>query len=174
MSTTTANLGLFKYDTSSSTDLASAFNINTALNNNWDALDNKCVTVASKGSAIGGSTQPVYVNSAGQITTCDAYSSIPSGLTAEVSLSENGYIKFSNNVIIQWFYGTTRPSGAAVGIGFPISFSDNKYSVSAIPYEGDTNSGCVSVDLRDSTHVVLRYYSSNTSQRSVLCIAIGF
>ena len=39
MSTTTANLGLFKYDTSNPTDLASAFNIKTALNNNWDKID---------------------------------------------------------------------------------------------------------------------------------------
>ena len=37
MSTTTANLGLFKYNTS--TDANSAFNINTALNNNWDIID---------------------------------------------------------------------------------------------------------------------------------------
>jgi len=96
MSTTTPNLNLFKYDTTSATDLASAFNINTALNNNWDALDEKCVTVASKGTAYGGTQQPVYVNSAGQIATCDAYSEIPAGLTAEVSLSENGYIKFSS------------------------------------------------------------------------------
>ena len=98
MSTTTPNLNLFKYDTTSATDLASAFNINTALNNNWDALDEKCVTVASKGTAYGGTQQPVYVNSAGQIATCDAYSEIPAGLTAEVSLSENGYIKFSNKM----------------------------------------------------------------------------
>jgi len=100
MSTTTPNLNLFKYDTTSATDLASAFNINTALNNNWDALDEKCVTVASKGTAYGGTQQPVYVNSAGQIATCDAYSEIPAGLTAEVSLSENGYIKFSNDFVI--------------------------------------------------------------------------
>ena len=37
MSTTTSNLGLFKYDTT--TDGQLAFNINTALNNNWDILD---------------------------------------------------------------------------------------------------------------------------------------
>lgn len=37
MSTTTSNLGLFKYDTS--TDANTAFSIDTALNNNWDTLD---------------------------------------------------------------------------------------------------------------------------------------
>ena len=38
MSTTTANLGLFKYNTT--TDANVAFNINTALNQNWDIIDN--------------------------------------------------------------------------------------------------------------------------------------
>jgi len=37
MSTTTANLGLFKYNTT--TDANVAFNINTALNANWDKID---------------------------------------------------------------------------------------------------------------------------------------
>ena len=48
MSTTTANLGLFKYDTTNPTDLAAAFNINQALNNNWDIIDN---AVSNSGSA---------------------------------------------------------------------------------------------------------------------------
>jgi len=39
MSTVTPNLGLFKYDTTNPTDLAAAFNINQALNNNWDIID---------------------------------------------------------------------------------------------------------------------------------------
>ena len=43
MSTTTPNLGLFKYNTS--TDANSAFNINTALNNNWDIIDNALTNV---------------------------------------------------------------------------------------------------------------------------------
>jgi hypothetical protein len=37
MSTTTANLGLFKYNTTS--DANAKFNINTALNDNWDKID---------------------------------------------------------------------------------------------------------------------------------------
>ena len=37
MSTTTANLGLFKYNTT--TDANVSFNINTALNDNWDKID---------------------------------------------------------------------------------------------------------------------------------------
>ena len=43
MSTVTPNLGLFKYNTS--TDANSAFNINKALNNNWDIIDNALTNV---------------------------------------------------------------------------------------------------------------------------------
>ena len=41
MSSITKNLGLFKYDTE--TDAKQVFNLNVALNNNWDILDEKCV-----------------------------------------------------------------------------------------------------------------------------------
>lgn len=95
MSTTTSNFGLFKYDVSA--DANSAFNITTALNNNWDALDAYAVRRSSNSEAVGSSVQPVYVNSSGVVTAANAYSTISSGLTAEVSLSENGYIKFSNS-----------------------------------------------------------------------------
>lgn len=40
MSTTTTNLGLFKYDTSKDANVA--FSITKALNNNWDIIDAKC------------------------------------------------------------------------------------------------------------------------------------
>lgn len=39
MSKTTDNLGLFKYDTSNTTDMNTKFNLDTGLNNNWDKLD---------------------------------------------------------------------------------------------------------------------------------------
>lgn len=41
MSSITKNLGLFKYDTE--TDAKQVFDLNVALNNNWDILDEKCV-----------------------------------------------------------------------------------------------------------------------------------
>lgn len=96
MSTTTSNYGLFKYDTT--VDAQAAFNINNALNNNWDLLDQNAVRRLSSSAATGSATQPVYVDSSGQIQACDAYSTISSGLTATTSLAENGYIKFSSCV----------------------------------------------------------------------------
>ena len=40
MSSTTSNLGLFKYDTTADSNVA--FSITKALNNNWDIIDEKC------------------------------------------------------------------------------------------------------------------------------------
>lgn len=54
MSTTTANLGLFKYDTT--TDSASPFNINTALNNNWDIIDTAVGTGGSPTTVVSENT----------------------------------------------------------------------------------------------------------------------
>ena len=96
MSTTTSNLGLFKYDVAS--DAQAAFSITNALNNNWDKIDTfagkKFVTRASA-TSYGNSSTPVYVNSSGQITTCSYSIPTSTGLTATTSLAENGYIKFS-------------------------------------------------------------------------------
>lgn len=44
MSTTTTNLGLFKYDTS--TDAQVAFSITNALNNNWDKIDTAIANIS--------------------------------------------------------------------------------------------------------------------------------
>ena len=56
MSTTTPNIGLFKYDTTNPVDLASAFNINTALNNNWDIIDSTVGTGGSQTTVVSGNT----------------------------------------------------------------------------------------------------------------------
>lgn len=47
MSTTTENLGLFKYDPS--TDGAQTFNIEKALNKNWDKIDEKVPVLGEDG-----------------------------------------------------------------------------------------------------------------------------
>lgn len=47
MSTTTENLGLFKYDPS--TDGAQTFNIKKALNDNWDKIDEKVPVLGEDG-----------------------------------------------------------------------------------------------------------------------------
>lgn len=67
MSTTTSKFGLFKYNTT--TDSNVAFSINTALNNNWDILDAQCM---KKVNNIGSTVKPVYVNSSGEFAELSA------------------------------------------------------------------------------------------------------
>lgn len=120
MSTTTTNFSLFKYDPS--TDGNTSFSITNALNNNWDKLDANCVRRLSTTAATGNATTPVYVDAQGKIQSCNAYSTIPSGLTATTSLAENGYIKFSTDIIIVWGKIGTQATTKQT-IVYPITFS---------------------------------------------------
>lgn len=122
MSTTTTNFDLFKYDTTA--DAQTAFSITNALNNNWDKLDANCVKRGSTTDATGSTTRPVYVDASGQIQPCA--NEIPSGdfLTATTSLAENGYIKFSNNLLINWGIGVT---GSVTH--FSVMFTSAVYSI---------------------------------------------
>ena len=95
MSTTTSNFKLFKYDTKA--DAQTAFSITNALNNNWDKLDSNCVRRLSTSAATGSGVRPVYVDASGQVQTINYDLPSTQPLTATTSLSENGYIKFSNN-----------------------------------------------------------------------------
>lgn len=80
MTTTTSNLGLFKYV--SSTDANLAFNITSALNNNWDIIDNSVM----KGNIItlSGTSPTLTNNRAHKITiTGTTTFSLPSGSSTE-------------------------------------------------------------------------------------------
>jgi hypothetical protein len=125
MSTTTSHFNLFKYDTTN--DASTAFSITNALNNNWDKLDANCVKRLSTTAATGNTVRPVYVDSSGQIQSCSYNIPTSTGLTATTSLSENGYIKFSNSVKFQWCKGAStsvgKNSAKEVETQFPTSFS---------------------------------------------------
>ena len=125
MSTTTSNFGLFKYDTTN--DASTAFSITNALNNNWDKLDANCVKRLSTSAATGNTVRPVYVDSSGQIQSCSYNIPTSTGLTATTSLSENGYIKFSNSLCLQWGMYIQTPS--AMEIFYPINFSQNVFGI---------------------------------------------
>ena len=100
MSDKTPNFNLFKYDTVA--DSESAFSITRALNNNWDLLDANCVKRNSTDAATGSPTRPVYVDEKGQIQACSKDLLDDGYLTATVLLDENGYIKFSNDFMMQF------------------------------------------------------------------------
>lgn len=87
MSTSTSNLSLFKYNTSSDGSLT--FSITSALNNNWDKIDSFAgnVNTVFNSTTVSGTGKNIF----NAINT-----ELGKKLEAEVSLSENGYIKFNN------------------------------------------------------------------------------
>lgn len=88
MSTTTSNFGLFKYDTT--TDGQLAFNINQALNNNWDIIDENL------GSAsIATYDNPGIVKPDGQSIYID-----DEGL---LSMGSHGFIISSSHIGTTWY-----------------------------------------------------------------------
>ena len=129
MSTTTSNFSLFKYDTTN--DASTAFSITNALNNNWDKLDANCVKRLSTTAATGNTVRPVYVDSSGQIQSCSYNIPTSTGLTATTSLSENGYIKFSNNILLNFGKTTGNNTATSKEVILPYAYT-TYYSISTM------------------------------------------
>lgn len=138
MSTTTTNLGLFKYDLA--TDAKSAFNITNSLNNNWDILDREISGKISTLTPAGSVTNPVYVNSSGKITACSGnvgnsikpvyisngkFTACTSSLDIikDSTLSTNGYIKFNNGLIFAWTHKNIQSTSTNYRHEYPTSFN---------------------------------------------------
>ena len=121
MSTTTSNFGLFKYDTTA--DAQTAFSITNALNNNWDKLDSNCVRRLSTSAATGSGVRPVYVDASGQVQTINYDLPTTAPLTATTSLSENGYIKFSNSLLLNWGLTGVLGQDVSTSITYSSAFS---------------------------------------------------
>ena len=85
-------------------------------------MDSNCVRRLSTSAATGSGVRPVYVDASGQVQTINYDLPSTQPLTATTSLSENGYIKFSNDIIIQWGFLGGRPN-AEYTITFPIAFT---------------------------------------------------
>ena len=92
MSSTTTELKLFKYDTS--TDGKEVFSIDTAMNANWDKIDAFATAIKDLSN----------LSTKGEKRFSDLSTAIGQKLSAEVSLAENGYIKFNNGLILQYGY----------------------------------------------------------------------
>ncbi len=91
------------------------------------------VTYPASGSAYTYAPTPATSDSSTKIATTAFVNNWVNANTSEVdvvtaySLGQNGYIKFSNGVIIQW--GTTTSAAAATAITLPTAFSNTDYSV---------------------------------------------
>lgn len=84
MSTTTSELKLFKYNTA--TDGKQVFSIDTAMNDNWDKIDAFATAIKSLSN----------LSAQGEKRFTDINTSLGKKLEAQVSLAQNGYIKFNN------------------------------------------------------------------------------
>lgn len=115
MSEYTSNLQLFKYDTA--TDGKEVFSINASMNDNWDKIDAFAAGIKSLSN----------LDEQGEKRFTDINAELNKKLEAEVLLAENGYIKFNNNLIIQ--YSCVEVTTNGIMVGFPISFSNTLYTL---------------------------------------------
>lgn len=135
MSSTTTELKLFKYNTA--TDGKEVFSIDTAMNANWDKIDAFATAIKDLSN----------LSTKGEKRFSDLSTAIGQKLSAEVSLAENGYIKFNNNLKICW--GHCSPQ-TFIGITLPITYST---FFNVIHGGGDKNS---------ITWVISEKYNMNT------------
>lgn len=136
MSSTTKNLGLFKYDTD--IDIDEVFSIEQALNDNWDIIDSAIPTKTSQlvndsGFLTSHQSLADYVkksaaNTVSGATTFTGTTKVPNSATvgtavstAAISKAANGYVKFGNGVQICW--GTGSMKNGDTTITFPSAFA---------------------------------------------------
>lgn len=158
MSTTTPNLGLFKYDTSSSTDLASAFNINTALNDNWDKID----------TAMAGGGLPDQTGKAGYLLTTDG-SNASWGITHEIypiittwSNGDQWYRIYADGWCEQgslYYKGST--IAGVIQVDFLVPFSNLNYNFTLCPLHSTQ-----SVAL--SSYALFEYYLDRQTDKTFI------
>ena len=112
MSTTTSDLQLFKYDTS--TDGKEVFSISSALNANWDKIDSFASAIKSLSN----------LSTEGEKRFTDLENSIANKLEADVLLAENGYIKFNSLLICFGRVNHTTSAGSNIvtNITFPLTY----------------------------------------------------
>lgn len=118
MTTTTANLGLFKYV--SGTDNNLAFSITSALNNNWDIIDTSVIkgTIIDFGTTSG--TKSLTKNRVHKITANSTTTfSLPTGSTTE----------FCQMVVLLYM-----SSAYTINLGTSVYFGGNTPSMSSAGY----------------------------------------
>lgn len=115
MSTTTENLGLFKYDTTS--DASTAFSIDEALNNNWDKIDTFAETALSMQGALGD----------------NGFVKFSTGL-----IMNYGYASTSSQEV-NFVQPILSSNGTFGGNSFAVAAKDERYSASGLTYNAFDN-----------------------------------
>lgn len=94
--------------------------------------------------------------------------------TVNKSKAQNGYYKLGNGLIIQWgrkTYVSTDPQS----VTFPTPFTSTNYKVvGSYYYDGDVTSGQDQISVSSQTTTGFTFYMTDTADRSVNWIAIGY
>ena len=145
MTTTTEILGLFKYDTLLDAELP--FNIDEALNGNWDIIASAIPTKTSQltndsgfltqHQSLADYVKKTDTHTISGATTFTGVTKVPASTTAGTALqlaaqsqSGNGYIKFGSGIIVQWG-SVSLTGGTAKTINLPTSFAGTAYRVAS-------------------------------------------
>lgn len=114
-------------------------------------------TLKATSKSLGSATKPLYLNN-GKFELCSDFTQTSGGIVAS-SLSENGYIKFSNGFLIQWgYYKSNRGN-----VRYPIGFSSAVYSVTlGTNVEGNAYHYITGVN---TSYFSLYYYSAGDSEK---------
>lgn len=87
-----------------------------------------------------------------------------------ISKGQNGYMKFSNGIIIQWGITTASTSGKTITL--PIPFSSNSSYVVIVSRDSDQANADVACARNGSSTIVV--YTNRTEEVSVSWMAIGY
>ena len=112
MSSYTTNLQLFKYNTA--TDGKQVFSIDDAMNDNWDKIDAFAKAIKDLSN----------LSSVGEKRFTNINNELSQKLEAQVSLAQNGYIKFNNGVLICWAFILNMP-GSSYTYTYPLSYTQH-------------------------------------------------
>ena len=145
MAESTAELELFKYDEVA--DASQVFSFEQALNDNWDKIDAFAGAIKSLSN----------LDAEGEKRFEDIWTELDKKLEAEVLLSENGYIKFNNSVIIQW---------VSVSIAKNTSNQLYTYPISSVVYSIVVSSYTASTVIEGTSSSFNMLYATSTSQTS--------
>jgi len=129
-------------------------------------LDNLSSTGEAKFTAL----QNAINTNSSSITTINK--TLATKLSAEVSKAQNGYIKFSNNVILQWGTNVVYPDGQQKAVSYPISFKKFAIPVlTSINYSGDHFITTITNNYTISGFIP---GTSSTSYRTFFWVSIGY
>ena len=110
------------------------------------------------------------------IKTSGGSNSYDMGNIADKSLGENGYIKYTNGLMIQWGKSTsTVGKDSNITIQFPTSFSSTVFAVLATGFKDGTqqSGGGENVVRSWTTSSFIFYHGRDATNMNVLWIAIG-